>query len=49
MTQILQDRQISYIGIDELKDEIIVFTKKKLRSGDVKALSQAVVTIGAAD
>jgi hypothetical protein len=30
VTSILQTREISYIGIDELQDIIVIFTKRKL-------------------
>jgi hypothetical protein len=46
VTRILQDRMIAGIGINELTDEIVIFTRKRLRNPDIRALSQAAVTIG---
>ena len=46
VTRILQDRMIAGIGINELNDEIIVFTRKKLRGADKRVLSNAAITIG---
>lgn len=46
VTRVLQDRQISYIGINDISNEIIVFTKKKLNSRDARALSAAATMIG---
>ena len=40
-TRILQGRGISYIGINELSDEIIIFTKRKLNTREQKMLQAA--------
>lgn len=40
-TRILQGRGISYIGINELTDEIVIFTKRKLNTREYKALQAA--------
>ena len=40
-TKVLQDKGIAYIGINELRDEIIIFTKKKLALRDLKLLEGA--------
>jgi hypothetical protein len=45
VTKILQDRRISYIGINDISNEIHVYTSKKLSRGDQKALSHAAVNI----
>jgi hypothetical protein len=45
-TKILQERGITYIGINELKDEIIIFTRRKLPIKDQKLLQAASYTEG---
>jgi hypothetical protein len=42
VTAILQDRHVAYIGV---KDEIIIYTKKKLTSPQRKTLSHAAITL----
>jgi hypothetical protein len=44
VTRVLQDRQISYIGVNDISNEIIVYTK--LSRGDQKILTSATPTIG---
>jgi hypothetical protein len=46
VTRVLQDRQISYIGVNDISNEIIVYTKKKLSRGDQKILTGSTPTIG---
>jgi hypothetical protein len=46
VTTVLQNRQISYIGINEPANEIIIYTKRKLAAKDRNALSRAAVNIG---
>jgi hypothetical protein len=46
VTQILQDRHVAYIGINELKDEIIIYTRKKLTAPQRRALSHSAITLG---
>jgi hypothetical protein len=45
VTRVLQDRQISYIGVNDISNEIVVYTKKKLSRGDQKILSHSAVQI----
>ncbi len=48
-TRVLQDREVSYIGIDEIQNEIIIFTKKKLVARDQRAFNNLALTVGGAD
>lgn len=45
VTKVLQDRRISYIGVNDITNDIIVYTKKKLSSRDAKALGNATAQI----
>jgi hypothetical protein len=46
VTKVLQDRQISYIGINDITNTIIVYTKRKPSPRDKKVLQGAAATIG---
>jgi hypothetical protein len=47
-TQILQDRGISYIGVNDINNEITIFTKRRLTAKDKRTLEQASYTEGEA-
>lgn len=48
-TRVLQDREISYIGIDEIRNEIVIFTKKRLVTKDQRAFSNLGLNMGGVD
>jgi hypothetical protein len=41
VTRILQDRQIAYIGVNDITSDIIVYTRKKLSTREKRVLSSA--------
>jgi hypothetical protein len=45
-TRVLQDRGISYIGINEILNEIVIFTSRKLNARDHRALSNLALAVG---